>query len=43
VKSIDLTTDARRLPEVDDVASLALDLWAQEKGFTRIEPGPVGL
>ena len=43
VKSIDLTTDARRMPEVDDVASLALDLWAQEKGFSRIEPGPVGL
>ena len=43
VKSIDLTTDARRLPEVDDVASVALDLWAHEKGFSRIEPGPAGL
>jgi formate dehydrogenase maturation protein FdhE len=43
VKSIDLTTDARRMPEVDDVASVALDLWAHEKGFSRIEPGPAGL
>jgi formate dehydrogenase maturation protein FdhE len=43
VKSIDLTTDARRVPEVDDLSSLALDLWAQEKGYARIEPGPAGL
>ena len=39
VKSIDRTDDARRLPEVDDLVSLGLDLWAQEQGFTRIEPG----
>jgi formate dehydrogenase maturation protein FdhE len=43
VKSIDLTTDARRVPEVDDLSSLALDLWALEKGYSRIEPGPAGL
>jgi formate dehydrogenase maturation protein FdhE len=43
VKSIDLTTDARRVPEVDDLSSVALDLWAQEKGYSRIEPGPAGL
>ena len=43
VKSIDLTTDARRVPEVDDLSSLALDLWAQEKGYSRLEPGAAGL
>lgn len=43
VKVIDLTEDARPLPEVDDLDSLALDLWAVEEGFTRIEPGLAGL
>lgn len=43
VKSIDLTLDARRIPEVDDLTSLALDLWAGEQGFERLEPGLAGL
>jgi FdhE protein len=43
VKSIDLTVDARPIPEVDDLLSLALDLWASEQGFTRLEPGQAGL
>ena len=43
VKSIDLSEDARPIPEVDDLVSLALDLWAVEQGFTRIEPGLAGL
>ena len=43
VKSIDLSTDARPIPEVDDLVSLSLDLWATEQGYTRIEPGLAGL
>jgi FdhE protein len=43
VKSVDLTVDARPLPEVDDLASIALDLWAMEQGFERIEPGWAGI
>jgi len=43
VKSIDLSLDARPLPEVDDLVSLAMDLWALEQGFTRIEPGWAGI
>lgn len=43
VKSIDLSLDARPMPEVDDLASIALDLWAVEQGFTRIEPGLAGV
>ena len=42
-KSIDLTLDARPIAEVDDLATLALDLWAQEEGYTRIEPGLAGI
>ncbi|HEX7581204.1 MAG TPA: formate dehydrogenase accessory protein FdhE [Thermoanaerobaculia bacterium] len=43
LKSIDLTVDARPVPEVDDLLSIAVDLWAQEEGFTRIAPGVAGL
>ena len=43
VKSIDLSLDARPIPEVDDLTSLALDLWAGEQGYQRIEPGLAGI
>lgn len=43
IKSIDLSLDARPIPEIDDLASVALDLWALEQGYTRIEPGLAGL
>lgn len=43
VKSLDLTEDGRLIPEVDDLVSLAMDLWATEEGFTRIEPGLAGV
>ncbi|MGH9444103.1 MAG: formate dehydrogenase accessory protein FdhE [Thermoanaerobaculia bacterium] len=43
VKSIDLSEDARPIPEVDDLTTLAMDLWATEQGLTRIEPGLAGL
>jgi len=43
IKSIDLSLDARPIPEVDDVVSLSMDLWATEEGYTRIHPGWAGL
>jgi FdhE protein len=43
VKSLDLSEDARPIPEVDDIVSLSMDLWAIEEGFTRIEPGLAGI
>lgn len=43
VKSIDLSEDARPIPEVDDLVSLSMDLWAVEEGFSRVEPGLAGL
>jgi len=43
VKSIDLTTDARRVPEIDELVALSLDLWAVSKGYERLEPGLAGL
>jgi Protein involved in formate dehydrogenase formation len=43
VKSIDLTMDGRAIPEVDDLLSLSMDLWAVGEGFARIEPGLAGV
>ena len=43
LKSIDLTQDNRPIPEVDDLLSLGMDLWALDEGFTRIEPGLAGV
>lgn len=43
VKSLDLSQDARPVPEVDDLASLSMDLWAIEQGYCRIEPGLAGV
>ena len=43
VKSLDLSEDARPIPEVDDLASIAMDLWAVDQGYTRIEPGLAGI
>ncbi len=43
VKSVDLTVDGRAVPEVDELRSLGLDLWAIERGYVRIEPGLAGL
>jgi formate dehydrogenase accessory protein FdhE len=43
VKSIDLSQDARPIPEVDDLVSLSMDLWAVEQGYERIETGLAGI
>ena len=34
IKCIDLTKDGHAVPQVDDLATLALDLWAEEQGYT---------
>lgn len=43
IKSIDLTLDLRPIPEVDELLSLSMDVWASEQGLTRIEPGLAGV
>jgi FdhE protein len=42
VKSIDLTVDGCAIPEVDDLVSLGMDLWAADQGFARVEPVVAG-
>jgi FdhE protein len=43
IKGIDLTRLGLAVPLIDDVASAALDLWATEKGYAKIELNLVGV
>jgi hypothetical protein len=43
VKSIDLTRDGLAVPEVDELASVALDIWAAEKGYAKLHHNLLGL
>jgi formate dehydrogenase maturation protein FdhE len=38
IKAVDLTRDGRAVPEVDEVAALALDLWAIERDYEKLTP-----
>lgn len=38
LKTIDLTKDGRAIPIVDEIASLPLTLWAEEKGYRKVQP-----
>ena len=43
IKAIDLTRLGFAVPLVDEVASAPLDLWARERGYTKIELNLIGL
>jgi hypothetical protein len=36
LKTIDATRDGRAIPVVDDIATVTLDLWARDRGYTRV-------
>lgn len=38
IKCIDLSKDGHAVPHADDLATLALDFWAQEQGYSRQHP-----
>ena len=40
--NIDLAADSSAVPEVDELAALPLDLYARERGFTKIIPNLMG-
>jgi formate dehydrogenase accessory protein FdhE len=42
VRTIDLTKDGNAVPVVDDLAAIPLSLWAQERGYTRMQPNLLG-
>jgi FdhE protein len=43
IKSIDLTKNGLAVPLVDELASLPLDLWAQEHGYAKLHPNLFGM
>jgi formate dehydrogenase accessory protein FdhE len=43
VKSIDLTKNGLAEPLVDELASVPLDLWAQEHGYVKLRPNLLGM
>ena len=43
LKSIDLTKNGLAVPEVDEIAAVALDAWAAEQGYTKLCPNLFGL
>ncbi len=43
IKSIDLTRDGHAIPVVDEIATIALTVWADEHGYSKIESNLLGL
>jgi FdhE protein len=43
LKSVDLTKDGFAVPEVDEIATVALNLWADERGYSKIETNILGM
>jgi FdhE protein len=43
IKSVNLTRDGRAVPVVDELATVALNLWADEHGYTKLESNLLGL
>ena len=43
IKAIDLTRNGLAVPVVDELASVSLDLWAAEKGYSKLQVNLLGL
>lgn len=43
IKSIDFTKNGLADPLVDELASIPLNLWAQERGYTKLHPNLLGM
>ncbi|MGA8619335.1 MAG: formate dehydrogenase accessory protein FdhE [Candidatus Sulfotelmatobacter sp.] len=43
IKSVDLTRNGLADPLVDELASIPLDLWAQEHGYNKLHPNQFGM
>ncbi len=43
IKSIDLTKDGHAIPVVDEIATVALNIWAEEHGYTKLETNLFGV
>jgi FdhE protein len=43
LKGIDMTKNGLAVPVVDELASVSLNVWAEENGYTKAEPNLLGL
>jgi formate dehydrogenase accessory protein FdhE len=43
IKTVDLTKNGLAIPVVDEIASLPLTLWAEENGYTRLQPNLIAV
>jgi FdhE protein len=43
IKTIDLTKNGRAEPLVDELASASLDLWAHDRGYTKLQKNLLGM
>jgi formate dehydrogenase accessory protein FdhE len=43
IKTVDLTKDGRAIPVVDELMSIPLDLWAVERGYSKIRTNILGI
>lgn len=43
LKSFDMTADGLLVPEVDEIATIALDVWARGQGYRKIRSNVIGL
>jgi FdhE protein len=43
LKSVDLTLNGLAVPVVDELATVALNIWAEESGYVKLEPNLLGL
>ena len=43
LKAVDLTRNGLAVPEVDELASVVLDIWASERGYTKLQTNLFGM
>jgi len=43
LKSVDLTKDGHAVPMVDEIATVALDIWAEEHGYDKLQQNLLGM
>ncbi len=43
IKSVDLTKNGHAVPIVDEIATVPLNIWAEEHGYWKLEPNLLGM
>jgi FdhE protein len=42
IKTMDMTKDGNAVPVVDEITTIALNVWAEEHGYTKIQTNLLG-